>query len=168
MTGGRVVVLGGIGRNCGAGMTGGLAYVLDTAPDFAALVNSDVRIQRVQTDAARAELQELIEAHVASTGSRFGQMVLDNFDVYLPQFWQIVPPSEDNSPFTDSNYGESKEPVEVPIADLSQPAASPRSASRSGVAVMEMQASPQFQMQNTIMSSRDGKLDQDYWGKTVN
>lgn len=167
MTGGRVVVLGGVGRNCGAGMTGGLAYILDAAPDFAKRVNSDVRIQRVQTDDAKAELKEMIEAFTASTGSSFGRMVLDNFDEYLPQFWQVVPPSEDNSSFTDSNYRESKEIIDVEV-ETSQPAASPRTSSRSGVAVMEMPASEQYQVQNTIISSGDGKLDQNYWGKTVN
>lgn len=60
MTDGRVVVLGGVGRNCGAGMTGGLAYIMDTGADFAQRVNSDVRIQRVATPAAEAELKELI------------------------------------------------------------------------------------------------------------
>lgn len=145
MTGGRVVVLGGVGRNCGAGMTGGLAYVLDAAPDFAQRVNSDVRIQRVETDAAKEELKEMIAEFTTSTGSRFGRMLLDNFDVYLPQFWQIVPPSEDNSPFTDRYYGKSAT-IDVPIAEVNPRAASPSASSRSGVAVMELQASTQFQV----------------------
>ena len=56
MTGGRVVVLGGIGRNLGAGMTGGLAYLLsDPADDedLAKRINKDVRIQRVKTSIAK-------------------------------------------------------------------------------------------------------------------
>ena len=57
MTDGRVVVLGGVGRNCGAGMTGGLAYILDDGPDLEKRINSDVRIQRVPTQAAADELK---------------------------------------------------------------------------------------------------------------
>lgn len=59
MTGGRVVILGGIGRNFGAGMTGGLAYVLGDQDEtqFGKCVNNDVRFQRVQTDVSRKELR---------------------------------------------------------------------------------------------------------------
>jgi glutamate synthase (ferredoxin) (EC 1.4.7.1) len=61
MTGGVVVVLGRVGRNLGAGMTGGLAYVLDEEGNFPAKVNGEiVRIQRVQTAAAEAQLKSLI------------------------------------------------------------------------------------------------------------
>ena len=47
MTGGRVVVLGGVGRNLGAGMTGGMAYIMDDRADIEKMINNDVRIQRV-------------------------------------------------------------------------------------------------------------------------
>lgn len=60
MTGGRVVVLGGVGRNLGAGMTGGMAYIMDDRADIEKMINNDVRIQRVQTDDAKAELKQLI------------------------------------------------------------------------------------------------------------
>merc|ERR1712078_274703 len=95
MTGGAVVVLGKVGRNVGAGMTGGLGYFLDEEGNFPEKVNSEiVSVQRVITDAGAAQLRSLIEQHVARTGSPKGQRVLDNFDDYLPKFWLVVPPSE--------------------------------------------------------------------------
>ena len=99
MTGGAVVVLGKVGRNVGAGMTGGLGYFLDEEGNFPEKVNSEiVSVQRVITDAGAAQLRSLIEQHVARTGSPKGQRVLDNFDDYLPKFWQVVPPSEADCP----------------------------------------------------------------------
>lgn len=111
MTDGRVVVLGGVGRNCGAGMTGGLAYIMDNGPDIEKRINSDVRIQRIQTQAASDELKQLIAAFTESTGSRLGQMILDNFESYIPQFWQVIPPSEDNSVYTHDIPESVAEPV---------------------------------------------------------
>lgn len=60
MTGGRVVVLGGVGRNLGAGMTGGMAYIMDDSDDIEKRINNDVRIQKVQTEDAKTELRKLI------------------------------------------------------------------------------------------------------------
>ena len=99
MTGGTVVVLGPVGRNVGAGMTGGLAYFLDEDGNFPTLVNPEiVKVQRVITPAGEAQLKALIEAHVAHTGSAKAQRILDNWSEYLPKFWQVVPPSEADSP----------------------------------------------------------------------
>lgn len=99
MTGGVVVVLGPVGRNVGAGMTGGLAYFLDEDGNFPTLVNPEiVKVQRVITPAGEAQLKSLIEAHVAHTGSAKAQRILDNWSEYLPKFWQVVPPSEADSP----------------------------------------------------------------------
>ncbi|HIK38332.1 MAG: glutamate synthase large subunit [Geminocystis sp.] len=99
MTGGVVVVLGSVGRNVGAGMTGGLAYFLDEEGNFPAFVNPEiVKIQRICTPAAEAQLKQLIANHVQKTGSRKGKLILDNWDEYLPRFWQVYPPSEADSP----------------------------------------------------------------------
>jgi len=99
MTGGTVVVLGPVGRNVGAGMTGGLAYFLDEDGNFPTLVNPEiVKVQRVITPAGETQLKALIEAHVAHTGSAKAQRILDNWSEYLPKFWQVVPPSEADSP----------------------------------------------------------------------
>ena len=99
MTGGVIVVLGKAGRNVGAGMTGGLAYFLDEDASFSAKVNREiVKIQRVISPAGEQQLKDLIESFVERTGSAKGQQILSNWSEYLPQFWQVVPPSEANSP----------------------------------------------------------------------
>ncbi|MEG4290776.1 glutamate synthase-related protein [Microcoleus sp. C2C3] len=99
MTGGAIVVLGKVGRNVGAGMTGGLAYFLDEDGSFPAHVNGEiVKMQRVCTAAGEAQLKELIEAQCDRTGSKKAEKILANWSEYLPKFWQVVPPSEANSP----------------------------------------------------------------------
>ena len=99
MTGGVIVVLGKVGRNVGAGMTGGLAYFLDEDGSFPAHVNGEiVKMQRVCTAAGEAQLKELIEAQRDRTGSKKAEKILANWSEYLPKFWQVVPPSEANSP----------------------------------------------------------------------
>nr|CAB64595.1 ferredoxin-glutamate synthase [Nostoc sp. PCC 7120 = FACHB-418] len=98
MTGGTIVVLGKVGRNVAAGMTGGLAYFLDEDGLFPELVNREiVKIQRVLTTAGEKPLQDLIQAHAERTGSPKAQMILDNWQEFLPKFWQLVPPSEAES-----------------------------------------------------------------------
>lgn len=95
MTGGVVVVLGETGRNVGAGMTGGLAYFLDEDGSFPTKVNPEiVQIQRVNTEAGAQQLKALIQTHVDHTGSPKGKDLLEHWSEYLPQFWQVVPPSE--------------------------------------------------------------------------
>jgi glutamate synthase (ferredoxin) len=95
MTGGVVVVLGDTGRNVGAGMTGGLAYFLDEDGSFPSKVNPEiVQIQHVITEAGAQQLRHLIQAHVDHTGSPKAQHILDHWSEVLPQFWQVVPPSE--------------------------------------------------------------------------
>ncbi|MFS8891540.1 glutamate synthase-related protein [Synechococcus sp. R55.2] len=102
MTGGVVVVLGRVGRNLGAGMTGGLAYVLDEEGNFPAKVNGEiVRIQRVQTAAAEAQLKSLIQEHYRRTHSPKAERILQNWESCLPLFWQVIPPSEEGSELTD-------------------------------------------------------------------
>jgi glutamate synthase (ferredoxin) len=99
MTGGVVVVLGRAGRNVGAGMTGGLAYFLDEDGSFQAKVNPEiVKVQRVITPAGEQQLKELIEAHAERTDSPKAKTILENWSDYLPKFWQVVPPSEKDTP----------------------------------------------------------------------
>ncbi|MEL7007473.1 MAG: glutamate synthase-related protein [Cyanobacteria bacterium J06629_2] len=99
MTGGLIIVLGEVGRNVGAGMTGGLGYFLDENNTFPEKVNPEiVKIQRVESDAGAKQLQEMIQQHVARTGSAKGKAILQDWDNYLGQFWQVVPPSEADSP----------------------------------------------------------------------
>lgn len=99
MTGGIIVVLGSVGRNLGAGMTGGLAYVLDESPNFADKINPEiVSIQRVTSEAGAQQLKALITAHSEKTGSAKAKAILADWDNVLPKFWQVVPPSEADSP----------------------------------------------------------------------
>lgn len=91
MTGGTVVILGKTGRNFGAGMTGGVAYVLDKDDSFAMRTNKDgVHIQRVAT-AGAGGLRQLITEHHARTGSPKAAEILSQWSEYLPRFWQVVP-----------------------------------------------------------------------------
>lgn len=110
MTGGVIVVLGKVGRNVGAGMTGGLAYFLDEDGNFPVLVNHEiVKLQRVSTPSGEQQLQELIQAHAERTGSPKAKQILENWSEYLPQFWQVVPPSEADSPEANPNAVVEKE-----------------------------------------------------------
>ncbi len=95
MTGGVVVVLGQVGRNVGAGMTGGLGYFLDEDDSLIAKINPEiVKWQRIQTAAGEKQLKDLIAAHGMKTGSQKAQEILSRWAEYLPKFWQLVPPSE--------------------------------------------------------------------------
>mmetsp|Transcript_26391 Transcript_26391/g.86725 ORF Transcript_26391/g.86725 Transcript_26391/m.86725 type:complete len:1602 (-) Transcript_26391:107-4912(-) len=100
MTGGVVVVLGETGRNVAAGMTGGLAYLLEEEDgSVEKRLNAEiVKKQRVHTKAGEEQLKGLIEAHVRATGSVKGKRILDNWSSFLPKFWQLVPPSEAKTP----------------------------------------------------------------------
>ncbi|MGB3294619.1 MAG: glutamate synthase large subunit [Phormidesmis sp.] len=98
MTGGAVVVLGGVGRNVGAGMTGGLGYFLDEAGDFQTRVNPEiVQVQRVVSEAGAQQLHSLITAHAERTDSAKAKEILADWQTFLPKFWQVVPPSEADS-----------------------------------------------------------------------
>jgi glutamate synthase (ferredoxin) len=104
MTGGVIVVLGKVGRNVAAGMTGGLAYFLDEDGSFPELVNREiVKIQQVITQTGAKQLQELIKTHAERTGSPKAKKILQNWQEYLPKFWQLVPPSETDSPEANPN-----------------------------------------------------------------
>ncbi|HEV2126109.1 MAG TPA: glutamate synthase large subunit, partial [Chloroflexota bacterium] len=92
MTGGQVVVLGETGRNFAAGMSHGVAYVLDEQGEFPARVNREmVTIERLEDDSSEAELRALIEEHQAATGSRRAAEILANWTTYRRQFWKVVP-----------------------------------------------------------------------------
>ncbi|KAL2534964.1 Ferredoxin-dependent glutamate synthase 1 [Abeliophyllum distichum] len=105
MTGGCVVVLGKVGRNVAAGMTGGLAYILDEDDTLIPKVNKEiVKIQRVVASVGQMQLKSLIEAHVEKTGSSKGAAILKEWDNYLPLFWQLVPPSEEDTPEACANF----------------------------------------------------------------
>ena len=92
MTGGRVVILGPTGRNFAAGMSGGTAYVLDTAHDLYLRVNKDmVDICPVSESHDIAELQELLIRHLEATGSPKAEELLAGFPERAEDFKKIVP-----------------------------------------------------------------------------
>ena len=92
MTGGRVVVLGRTGKNFAAGMSGGIAYVLDEDTSLYERMNKQlVSIEPVTDKYDVLELKDLITEHVAYTNSKKGKEVLDNFGEYLPKFKRIIP-----------------------------------------------------------------------------
>ncbi|GIL70387.1 hypothetical protein Vretimale_3573 [Volvox reticuliferus] len=99
MTGGCVIVLGSVGRNVAAGMTGGLAYFFDEDGSFCDKVNTEiVAVQRVITTAGEAQLKGLIQSHFERTGSVKAKALLSNWEVSVGKFWQLVPPAEKNTP----------------------------------------------------------------------
>ncbi|CAI5517143.1 unnamed protein product, partial [Closterium sp. Naga37s-1] len=99
MTGGTVVALGKVGRNVAAGMTGGIGYFLDEDDTFSPKVNREiVAMQRVVSPGGQQQLKSLIQDHADLTGSAKAAAILAEWDKFLPLFWQLVPPSEANSP----------------------------------------------------------------------
>jgi len=98
MTGGVVVMLGSVGRNVGAGMTGGIGYFYDADGSFQEKVNREiVKVQRVVTVAGEAQLKSMIERHFEKTGSERAEEILNDWKTEVGKFWQIFPPSEAQS-----------------------------------------------------------------------
>ncbi len=92
MTGGRVVVLGKTGKNFAAGMSGGIAYVLDMHSELYKNINKAmISIEKVENKYDKKELYDLIEAHVKATGSSLGAGILADFESYLPYFKKLIP-----------------------------------------------------------------------------
>jgi glutamate synthase domain-containing protein 2/glutamate synthase domain-containing protein 3 len=92
MTGGRVVVLGPTGRNFAAGMSGGIAYVLDEAGDFAGRVNTQmVSLERLEDAAEITAVRRLVERHLEHTSSDRARQVLDAWIDCVPKFVKVIP-----------------------------------------------------------------------------
>ena len=92
MTGGTAVILGRTGKNFAAGMSGGIAYVLDEdATLYKRLNQSMVSLEQVTDKYDVQELKELIAEHVSVTGSEKGKEIYDHFAEYLPKFKKVVP-----------------------------------------------------------------------------
>ena len=91
MTGGRVVILGPTGKNFAAGMSGGVAYVLDENSDLYLKLNKELVSSQPVTDKYDVlELKKIIEEHVEATNSEKGKNILENFSDYLPKFKKII------------------------------------------------------------------------------
>jgi glutamate synthase (ferredoxin) len=92
MTGGNVVVLGRAGRNFGAGMSGGIGYVLDEAGDFPKRVNPQmVGIERLEDPREIAALRAMIQKHLDYTRSERARAVLADWAAYVPRFVKVMP-----------------------------------------------------------------------------
>ena len=120
MTGGLVVVLGRTGRNFGAGMTGGRAFIWDPKEEFPKRINGDlVRYERLDNAETRStSYVSLITRHVELTGSRRGRDLLHVWERTSGQFWQVVPkavPVSSNSMAAMETIPTS-EVVETPVA----------------------------------------------------
>ncbi len=92
MTGGRVVILGKTGKNFAAGMSGGIAYVLDEDNDLYTRLNKEmVSSTEITSKYDVLELKEIIQEHVSYTNSEKGKEILSRFGEYLPKFKKIIP-----------------------------------------------------------------------------
>ena len=92
MTGGIAVILGPVGNNFAAGMTGGMAFVYDTDDDLAVRINGDsVVYQPIARNYWEGIMRTLVEEHAQETQSRFASDLLTNWEVVREQFWQICP-----------------------------------------------------------------------------
>lgn len=92
MTGGVAVILGSVGRNFGAGMSGGIAYVLDADNTFESLCNSsELNIDPVSAVEDQVQLEQLVENHFLATGSPLARRLLDDWKNTLPKFKKVLP-----------------------------------------------------------------------------
>ena len=92
MTGGNVVVLGRAGRNFGAGMSGGIGYVLDEAGDFAKRVNQQmVSIEKLESPREIAAVRAMIQKHLDYTKSERARAILADWDAFVPKFVKVMP-----------------------------------------------------------------------------
>ena len=92
MTGGVAVILGSTGRNFGAGMSGGIAYVLDEDEKFKSKCNAeDLNLDPVTEEDDVQQLKELITNHYNYTQSALAQRILENWDSYITKFVKVLP-----------------------------------------------------------------------------
>ena len=92
MTGGKVAVLGATGRNFAAGMSGGVAYILDEAGDFATRCNGEmVGLETLEEPEEIRDLREMIQKHADYTGSEKAAKVLAQWEEMIPKFVKVMP-----------------------------------------------------------------------------
>ena len=92
MTGGNIAVLGNVGDNFAAGMTGGMAFIYDENLEFEKRVNPETVIwQRLETDYWKSFLKDLISSHSFETKSKVSEKILNNFDFEIKKFYQVCP-----------------------------------------------------------------------------
>ena len=113
MTGGVVVVLGAVGVNFGAGMSGGLAFVLDEAGTLADRINPQmIGIERLNNEEEIGALRRLVQVHAALTDSPHAKALLDSWETAVSRFWKVVPhPPTPDTPKRAYVFDSTKMPV---------------------------------------------------------
>ena len=92
MTGGSIVILGDVGDNFGAGMTGGMAFVYDPNNEFPKKANPETIIWQIpETEFWKNNLKELVSKHYQETESNVSKNILENFDLEVNNFLQVCP-----------------------------------------------------------------------------
>jgi len=92
MTGGTVVILGDVGDNFAAGMTGGMAFIYDKSQQFEKKVNPESVVwQNVETDYWKEYLKNLVSEHFKETDSQLSKKIIENFDDEVNNFVQVCP-----------------------------------------------------------------------------
>ena len=92
MTGGLAVILGPTGKNFAAGMSGGIAYVLDEDNKLYRNLNKEmVLMEKMESKNDREELKKMLEKHIQYTGSSKAKAIIEDFENYLPKFKKIIP-----------------------------------------------------------------------------
>lgn len=116
MTGGRVLVLGGTGRNFAAGMSGGIAYILDMNQDFASKINTEmVEVSGLEDPTEIAFIRGLIEDHHHYTGSELAARVLLDFNRALPRFIKVLPTDYKRVMAEEAAKAEAAKKAEFPL-----------------------------------------------------
>jgi len=109
MTGGTVVVLGTTGKNFGAGMTGGEAFVLDHENKFLGRYNDQlVGADRITSAEDEAKLKDLITKHQEKTGSPLATRILADWKGHLAEFWKVTPHVPAAKPIEEKKVEEGK------------------------------------------------------------
>ncbi|MDQ7858077.1 MAG: glutamate synthase large subunit [Armatimonadota bacterium] len=117
MTGGTVVVLGEVGRNFGAGMTGGLAYVYDETGTLPLRYNTQL-VTIMRPDAGDGDrLRALVTAHQRATGSRRARALLGNWEAHLMRFWKVAPRRAAPDPASPSAAAAQRAEVEPTVVE---------------------------------------------------
>ena len=119
MTGGRILVLGGTGRNFAAGMSGGIAYVLDMNQDFESKINTEmVEISGIEDPSEIAFVRGLVEDHHHYTGSELAARILLDFNRALPRFIKVLPTDYKRVMAEEAAKAETAKKAEYPLPIL--------------------------------------------------
>ena len=144
MTGGRVLILGSTGRNFAAGMSGGIAYVLDVNNDFLGKLNTEmVEATGVEDPEDIAFVRGLIEDHHHYTGSELAARILVDFNRALPRFIKVLPVdykrvlAEEAAKAAEAKRAEYKLPTKETITPAATPAAKPAATSSGALQDLE-------------------------------